>query len=64
VANRASTLPTTAGALAFPNGGEMLNVPALVSSEVAPGRLHLIDAGGIAAAVDDAITIETSTRSP
>jgi HK97 family phage major capsid protein len=53
VAAKASTLSDTAGAPAFPamsaSGGEMANLPALVSSAVPPGELHVIDAASVAA---------------
>ncbi len=53
VAKRASTLTDAIGLDAFPamsaTGGEMANLPALVSSGVPAGSLFLIDASGIAA---------------
>jgi len=53
VAKRASVLATTDGADAFPAmsamGGEMANLPAIVSSGVPAGTLYLVDASGIAA---------------
>jgi len=53
VAKRASVLPTTDGADAFPAmsamGGELANLPAIVSSGVPAGSLYLVDASGIAA---------------
>lgn len=56
VANRASTLSGLAGSLTFadmgPTGGMMLNVPALVSSQVPAGQLLLIDAAGLVGDLD------------
>jgi len=53
VAKKASTLTDTAGLDAFPamsaTGGEMANLPAIVSSGVPAGELYLVDASGIAA---------------
>lgn len=61
VAKMASTLTTTDGADAFPAmsalGGEMLNLPAIVSGAVPSGFIYLVDASGIAA---DADTIDLS----
>lgn len=63
VANRASTLATTSGALVFPNmtptGGELLGVPAMPSSQVGSGELYLIDCSQIAAGAGS-IRIDTS----
>lgn len=59
VANAAAVLTGLAGSLVFPamgpKGGEMLNLPALVSDQVPPGTLFLIDAGGLAG---DAETVD------
>ena len=53
VAKKASTLADTAGGDAFAamsaTGGELANLPAIVSSGVPAGSLYLIDASGIVA---------------
>ena len=53
VAAKASTLADTAGGDAFAamsaSGGELANLPCIVSSGVSSGELYLIDASGIAA---------------
>lgn len=63
VANAASVLTGLAGSLVFPamgpKGGEILNLPALVSDQVPPGTLFLIDAGGLAGDAET-VTIEHS----
>lgn len=63
VANAASVLTGLAGSLVFPamgpKGGEILNLPALVSDQVPPGKLFLIDAGGLAGDAET-VTIEHS----
>lgn len=65
VANRAATLTTTTGSPVFPGlgpvGGELLMLPALVSSEVAAGTLYLVDGSGIAAS-SEAITLSASNE--
>lgn len=48
VANRASLIDDVGDGMS-PMGGEMLNLPALVSGQVEAGVLFLIDASGIAA---------------
>jgi HK97 family phage major capsid protein len=59
-ANRAATLATSGGDLVFaglsPLGGELLNLPAMVSSAVPAGTLVLVDASGIAAEIE-AVTV-------
>jgi len=56
VANRATTLSAANGGLLFPAmsplGGEMLNLPALVSNAVPAGSLMLVDATGVAAEIE------------
>jgi HK97 family phage major capsid protein len=63
VAARASTLADTAGGDAFAamsaSGGELANLPAIVSSGVPSGSLYLVDASGIAAD-GGPVTVETS----
>ena len=53
VAKRLSTIATSGGSDAFPNasalGGELLNLPLLVSSVLPAGTLYLLNAGSIAA---------------
>lgn len=38
-----------------PNGGTLLNLPALVTSAAGAGQLHLIDGSGVAAEIDDVL---------
>lgn len=63
VANAASTLTGLAGSLVFPamgpKGGEILNLPVLVSDQVPASSLFLIDAGGLAGDAET-VTIEHS----
>ena len=63
-ANMASTSESGTPGLDFPGmgptGGEMLNLPGLVSDQVASGVLLLVDAGGIAGD-SDVITLNRST---
>lgn len=64
-ANTAATLAGTDGTLTFPamgpNGGEILNTPALVSTAVLSGQIVLVDASGIAAEIE-AITISLADQ--
>ena len=61
VARRAATVEGSGGGRLFPEaspvGGQLLNIPMLVSSAVASGRLILVDASSLAGAAD---TIEVS----
>jgi len=63
VANAAATLASPYGELAFPAmspvGGEILNLPALVSDAVPSDRVLLIDASGIGGEIE-AVTVEAS----
>lgn len=65
VGRAAAGLMTMGGGLLFPDmsplGGEMLNLPAMVSDEIAAGELLLIDAVGIAGD-SDLITVEASNE--
>ncbi|MER9967547.1 phage major capsid protein [Mesorhizobium sp. M0060] len=60
VANRAAVLDTRNGAMS-PLGGEMLGLPALVSSTIPAGTLRLINAAAIAANADS-IGLEVSDQ--
>lgn len=61
----ASTMLTTGGGFLFPEmaptGGRMLGVEAIVSDQVAAGRIVLIDGAGIAGETD-AVTVEASNQ--
>jgi HK97 family phage major capsid protein len=67
VASKASTLADSAGAAAFPamsaQGGELANLPCVVSSGVAPGELYLLDGSGIVGNSDTVETREASQAS-
>jgi HK97 family phage major capsid protein len=65
VAKKASTLADTAGLDAFPAmsaaGGEMANLPAVVSSGVPAGEAYLVNAAGIAADAGP-VTVDVSSQ--
>lgn len=65
VANRAATLAGTDGTLTFPamgpNGGELLNTPAVVSNAVLSGQIVLVDAAGIGAEIE-AVTVSLADQ--
>ena len=65
VANAAATLAGADGELVFPAmsplGGEMLNLPALVSDAVLDGQIVLVDASGIGGEIES-VTVEVSDQ--